>query len=72
MRAVLLIRFGSSDMVKGDLSEEDFTFISKIAADKNIEVSSESIIKLLDAYTATGKAYIATLPLELALVEICK
>ena len=70
MRAVLLIRFGSADMVKGELSEEDFKFISQIAADKSVEIGSEAIVKLLDAYTATGRAYIASLPLELALVEI--
>jgi DNA polymerase-3 subunit gamma/tau len=69
MRAVLLIRFGSSDMVKGDLSEDDFMFISKIASDKTIDIGSETIIKLLDAYTTTSRAYIASLPLELALIE---
>lgn len=70
MRAVLLVRFGSSDMVKGDLSEDDFVFISKIASDKNVEVGSETIVKLLDAYTATARAYIPALPLELALIDI--
>jgi len=70
LRAVLLVRFGSTDMVKHDLSEEDFTFISKIANDKNVTIGSDTLIKLLDAYTATARAYIPSLPLELALVEI--
>lgn len=70
MRAILLIRFGSAEMVKGDLSDEDFNFVSKIAKDENVEISSETIIKLLDAYTATARAYISSLPLELALSEI--
>jgi DNA polymerase-3 subunit gamma/tau len=72
MRGVLLIRFGSADLVKGDLSEDDFVFISGIAGNKNVEIGSETIIKLLDAYTTTSRAYIASLPLELALIEICK
>ena len=70
MRAVLLIRFGSADMVKGDLSVEDFEFISKIAKDEKVEIGSVTIIKLLDAYTATSRAYISSLPLELALIDI--
>ncbi len=70
MRAVLLVRFGSEDLVKGDMSEDDFAFISKIALDTNVTVGSDTIVKLLDAYTATTRAYIASLPLELALMEI--
>lgn len=70
MRAVLLVRFGSTTLVKDSLSEEDFTFIETLAKDKSAEVSSQTIIALLDAYTATGKAYISSLPLELALVSI--
>ncbi|MHB1316316.1 MAG: DNA polymerase III subunit gamma/tau [Minisyncoccota bacterium] len=70
MRAVLLVRFGSISLVKDSLSEEDFAFIEKLAKDKTAEISSETIIKILDAYTATGKAYIESLPLELALVSI--
>jgi len=70
MRAVLLVRFGSTALVKDSLSEEDFSFIETLAKDKGAEVSSSTIIALLDAYTATGKAYIASLPLELALVSL--
>lgn len=70
MRAVLLVRFGSTSLVKDSLSEEDFVFIEKIAGDKTAEVSSATIVALLDAYTATSKAYISSLPLELALVSM--
>ncbi len=70
MRAILLVRFGSATLVKDSLSEEDFSFIGTLAKDKTAEVSSTTIIALLDAYTATGKAYISSLPLELALVSI--
>ena len=70
MRAVLLVRFGSTSLVKDSLSEEDFAFIEKIAGDKTAEVSSGTVVALLDAYTATSKAYISSLPLELALVSI--
>ncbi len=70
MRAILLVRFGSTALVQDSLSDEDFSFIETISKDKTAEVSSATIIALLDAYTATGKAYISSLPLELALVTI--
>lgn len=86
MRAILLISFGSADMIKGDLSEEDFDFVSKIAhstdsasslragsgqaGSSQVKIGSDTLIKLLDAYTATSRAYISSLPLELALIEI--
>jgi DNA polymerase III subunit gamma/tau len=72
MRAVLLLRFGSVDMVKGDLSAEDFEFISKIAKDESVNIGSVTIVKLLDAYTSTSRSYISSLPLELALIDIIK
>jgi len=70
MRAVLLVRFGSIDLVRDSLSEEDFSFIETLAKDTGAEVSSGAIVALLQAYTATGKAYISSLPLELALVSL--
>jgi DNA polymerase-3 subunit gamma/tau len=70
MRAILLMRFGSTSLVQDSLSEEDFVWVEKLAKDKTTEVSSGTIITLLDAYTATGKAYISSLPLELALVSL--
>lgn len=70
MRSILLVRFGSTALVKDSLSNEDFSFIETLAKDKAAEVSSATIIAFLDAYTATGRAYISSLPLELALVNI--
>lgn len=70
MRSVLLMRFGSTSLVKDSLSEEDFAWMDTLAKDKAAEVSSATIVALLDAYTATGRAYISSLPLELALVSL--
>jgi DNA polymerase-3 subunit gamma/tau len=71
MRSLLLVRFGSETLVKNVLSEEDLSFIKTLASDTSAIVSSSDIVALLDAYTATHRAYIASLPLELALMSIC-
>ncbi len=70
MRAILLVRFGNSGFVKDSLSEEDVVWVEKLAQDKEVEVSSATIVALLDAYTATSRAYISSLPLELALIHL--
>ncbi len=70
MRAILLVRFGNSGFVKDSLSEEDLVWVEKLAKDKEAEVSSATIVALLDAYTATSRAYISSLPLELALIHL--
>lgn len=68
-RAVLLFRFGASNIVRGDLSENEFAFISKLAEnDKNF--SSKVLVELLSALERTTGAYISSLPLELALISI--
>jgi hypothetical protein len=35
-------------------------------------MTSPVLLELLKAYDATGKAYIETLPLEMAVVGVCK
>ena len=69
VRAVLLIRFGADHIVKDDLSGREFDFISKLA--KNADnFSSQTLVELLTAYEQTTGAYIPSLPLELALINI--
>lgn len=70
MRAVLLIRFGAEGTVKADFSSDDFVFISGIAKDKQGDIGSDTLIELLNAYTQISRAYIPSLPLELALINI--
>ena len=68
-RAVLLVRFGADNIVKDDLSEKEFDFVSNLAK-KADSFSSQTLIELLTAYERTTGAYIPQLPLELALVNI--
>ncbi len=69
-RAVLLVRFGAEGSVKDDLSEKEFSFVSSIAKKDNGAFSSQTLVELLTAYERTNGAYIPSLPLELALVNI--
>lgn len=70
MRGVLLYRFGQTDFIKDYFSKEDMELIKKLGDDKDVFLSSSLIIRFLSAYTETGKAFIDSLPLELALVDI--
>ncbi len=70
-RAILLVRFGEAGMVKEDLSEKEFEFVANLAKTDTV-FSSAVLIELLTALEKTTGAYIASLPLELALVSISK
>ncbi len=69
-RAVMLVRFGAGNIVKDDLSEKEFTFVSDTAKKSPESFSSGTLVELLTAYEQTSGAYISSLPLELALVNI--
>ncbi len=68
-RALLLIRFNAAHIVKDELSEKEFEFISDLAK-RDSQFSSSALVELLSAYEKTTGAYISSLPLELALVNI--
>jgi DNA polymerase III subunit gamma/tau len=68
-RAVLLVRFGASDIIKDELSEKEFSFVGEFAKGEST-FSSRTLVELLTAYERTQGSYISSLPLELALVNI--
>jgi hypothetical protein len=70
-RAVMLVRFGSGNSVKDDLSAKEFEFVSGLAKSES-EFSSNSLVELLTALERTTGSYIPSLPLELALIKISK
>ena len=69
VRAVMLIRFNAGNIIKDDLSEKEFLFVTDLAK-KADGFSSGTLVELLTAYENTKGAYISSLPLELALVNI--
>ena len=68
-RAILLLRFGAGNIVRDELSEKEFTFLDKLATDDKV-FSSQVLVELLTALELSTGAHIASLPLELALVNI--
>jgi DNA polymerase-3 subunit gamma/tau len=68
-RAVMLVRFNAGNIIKDEISEKEFEFVTKIAKGEGT-FSSNVLVELLTAYEKTTGAYIPSLPLELALVNI--
>ncbi len=75
VRIVLLLKNiidkKSIDRLKEELSEDDFKIIQSISSDSKNRINSNALIELLKAYDAVGKAYIESLPLEMAVIGIC-
>lgn len=59
-----------ANMIKERVSEADFEFLSELAKSKSRGLSLDSVQELLQAGRQIGHAYIAELPLELALMRI--
>ncbi len=72
MRVVLLLRF-APDVAKSladELSEPDLVLAKELS--KNPGVTSDTLRALLDAYGKMAYAVIPHLPLELAVIDICR
>ena len=72
MRVILLLRFAKDmeKMFKSEFSENDFEFLKKFSKNKDVNISSNTIKEMLEAYEMVGKAYINQLPLELVLIKL--
>lgn len=72
LRFILLIG-NAPEMAKSiqeRVSAEDFEYLSKLAKEKNKNISFETLLELLRASQLIGRAFIPQLPLELALMKI--
>lgn len=72
-RMAVILRYAPKleDEMVGDLSEADVEFLKElIKSDKEAMLRSTSLAILLEAYQNMNNAFIAELPLELALVKI--
>ncbi|NBV77217.1 DNA polymerase III subunit gamma/tau [bacterium] len=72
LRVVLLLRFAPdlADELSRELSEADTTLVHTLS--KNPSVTSETIKIMLEAYATMAVAALPHLPLELAVVDMCK
>lgn len=74
IRAVVLLRNLPSrrDDILADLSEEEASLIDEMAADKTSLVNSHMLLRLLDAAEQTSRSQIPSLPLEVAIIDLCE
>lgn len=72
MRSVLLLRNfkGGEERIQENMTDTDFNFLKGIAENKTSKINSSALEILLSYSDMVMKAYIAELPLELALVKI--
>ncbi len=72
VRAILLVRYSKSALskIRESMTEDDAKFIIELAGQSESPISSQTLIKLLDAYTLIGKSYSPQVPLEIALFEL--
>jgi DNA polymerase-3 subunit gamma/tau len=72
LRVVLLLKF-AENMAKEfmeDMAEDDKKFLISFAGKHGANVSSTTLVTLLEAYSQIDYAFIPELPLELALVKL--
>lgn len=74
LRAILLVRFDKSYAanLEDGFSAEEATFIKEIAGDKKAYLTSETILAFISAHDRVGSVGVASLPLELAIIELAK
>lgn len=74
VRIILLLKNAPALMktLQEQVSEDDWKILDKLSDDKESKLNSATLLMLLKAYDATGRAYIESLPLELGVVDIMK
>ncbi len=72
LRAVLLLRYSKDmkEVFSEEFSEEDMKALESFAHAETPRITSAILSRFLDAYGAVSRAYIAHLPLELALLDV--
>lgn len=71
IRAVLLARHGSKEEALARVAQDEREELAALASDARGPVNSALLDRLLKAAEQTGRTYVAQLPLELAVIELC-
>ena len=72
VRIILLLKNSANENdLQQHVSEDDWKVLTGLAKEEKSSVSSKMLVELLKSYDATGKAYIESLPLELAVISMC-
>ncbi len=57
------------EYIKSQISEDDFIFLRNLAAKAGKDLTSDTLLKFIDAYENSGRTSIPELALELALAD---
>ena len=73
VRIILLLKNAPAlaKVLKEQVSEDDWKVLEHISKDEKNKINSAVLLELLRAYDSTGRAYIESLPLEMAVVAVC-
>lgn len=73
-RAVILLRNlpARRTDILANYSEEESAFLEKLSADPKSPVNSHMLLRLLDTAELTSRSQIPSLPLEVAIVDLCQ
>ncbi len=73
LRAILLVRSAPTltKEIESALSEDDWKLVKELAA-KPDAINSETLLAFIRAAQMIGRTSIESLPLELAVIEVCK
>ncbi len=73
MRVILILKNvpSLSKEFEKHFGEDDFKILESLSQEKETNITSIALRELLKAYDASGKSAIESLPLELAVIEIC-
>lgn len=72
LRIILLLKYakGEEENIKKTVSEEDFTFLSKLAEDKSLTLNSKTLLEFLNVFDQVSRSDMPTLPIEILLIKI--
>ena len=69
---LLRLKAGMDEYIENQISEDDFNFLQGLAAKAGPNLTSETLLKFIDAYENSGRTSIPELALELALTDLIK
>lgn len=74
VRTILLLRHSKEDGKErlSQFGEDEIELITTISKDAKSPVNSAMLVRLIDAAEMTGRTAIRTLPLELAIIDLCQ
>src|SRR5690606_25409633 len=74
VRAIVLLRNLPSrrEDILSDFSEEEAALIERLAGDKASAINSHMLLRLLDTAEQTSRSQIPSLPLEVAIIDLCE